>query len=390
MRKSRIGYLLWMGILAVLLFFFGWWFLLLALAGQAALVVVMGLLVRRDAKRVHISASWKTGGTEGRQIPLVLIVQSDGGLLASGSMHLELEIHYRMTGKIVEKSLILPIRGAQTTYRLPVDGAYCGEVCVTCKSSRVCDLLKLFRVKTEPFGEVRTVVYPRRVNLDVELARNTIGLPEHEGMLQNRKGNDPSEIFDIREYMPGDDVRSIHWKLSSKTDNLIVREASDPSHYHTAILPDLGLMQGTEPVTMEELNRAVAVGASICEKLLETGNPMCVLLLTGKGVEVKEISSRREWERTLLQWLGTRIPEESGMALQYFQLEHMEQYFTRLLVLTAGKYSQSVQALDGKIGISVVEVVKDIPFTHTVLGGSCEVTEIPAQWNENEHYRIYC
>lgn len=390
MRKNRIGYLLWMGILAVLLFFFGWWFLLVALAGQTVLAVVMGLLVRRDAKKVHIGASWKNGGMEGKQIPLVLIVHSDGVLLASGSMHLELEIQYRMTGEILEKSLILPVRGALTTYRLPVDAAYCGEVCVICKSARVCDLLKLFRVKTELFEEVRTVVYPRRVNLDVELARNTIGLPEHEGMLQNRKGNDPSEIFDIREYMPGDDVRSIHWKLSSKTDTLIVREASDPSHYHTAILPDLGLMQGTEPVTREELNRAVAVGTSICEKLLETGNPMCVLLMTTKGVEVKEITSRREWEKTLLQWLGTRIPEEAGTALQYFQLEHMEQYFTRLLVLTAGKYSQSVQALDGKIGISVVEIIKDISYTHTVLGESCEVTEIPAQWSENEHYRIYC
>ena len=61
------------------------------------------------------------------------------------------------------------------------------------------------------------IVYPRKVNLQVELSQMTIGAPKSEGMMQNRKGNDLSEIFDIREYVPGDDIRSIHWKLSSKT-----------------------------------------------------------------------------------------------------------------------------------------------------------------------------
>lgn len=390
MRRNRIVYLIWMGILAVCLFFSGWWYLLAVLTGQAAVALLMGFLAGWDADKVHISAAWGTVETEEKQIPLVLTVQTSGRLLASGSIHLELEIQYRMFQKTVRRALILPLQGAQTTYRLPVDAGYCGEASAVCINAEVCDLLKLFRWKTEFFREKRTVIWPRRVNLVVEPAKNTIGLPEHEGLLQNRKGNDPREVFDIREYLPGDDVRSIHWKLSGKLDDLIVREASDPTHYHTAILPDLGLLQGAEPVSREELNRAVAVGASICGKLLETGSPMCMLLLNGKGLEVRKISSRKEWENILLQWLGTGVPQKAGTALQYFKLEHMEQYFSRLLILTAGKYSESVKPLKGKIGISIVEAVKDVSFTHTVLGEGCEVTELPSEWTENEHYRIYC
>lgn len=47
--------------------------------------------------------------------------------------------------------------------------------------------------------------------------------PLDEGMMQNRKGNDPSEIFDIKDYTPGDDLRFVHWKLSGKADHLIMR-----------------------------------------------------------------------------------------------------------------------------------------------------------------------
>ena len=52
------------------------------------------------------------------------------------------------------------------------------------------------------------------------------------------KENDQSEMYDVREYIPGDDIRSVHWKLSSKVDQLLLRQASDPTHYHVVLLPD--------------------------------------------------------------------------------------------------------------------------------------------------------
>ena len=87
-------------------------------------------------------------------------------------------------------------------------------------------------------------------------------------MMQNRKGNDLSEIYDIREYVPGDDIRSIHWKLSSKTENLILREASDPSHYNVVLLPDFGQDFMKEEQSENVINAAVAVGASIGQRLI--------------------------------------------------------------------------------------------------------------------------
>ena len=41
-------------------------------------------------------------------------------------------------------------------------------------------------------------------------------------------GDDPSELFDIRDYREGDSLRSIHWKLSGKYDRTVVKEMSQP------------------------------------------------------------------------------------------------------------------------------------------------------------------
>ena len=48
-----------------------------------------------------------------------------------------------------------------------------------------------------------------------------------------KPGGGFSEIHDLREYRPGDSLHEIHWKLSAKSDKLIVREAEEP---------DLGLI----------------------------------------------------------------------------------------------------------------------------------------------------
>lgn len=41
-------------------------------------------------------------------------------------------------------------------------------------------------------------------------------------------GDDPAEVFQIRNYQPGDKLRSVHWKLSAREQELMVREQALP------------------------------------------------------------------------------------------------------------------------------------------------------------------
>lgn len=43
-----------------------------------------------------------------------------------------------------------------------------------------------------------------------------------------RPGGGPGEDYEVREYRSGDPMRSVHWKLSSKLDKLVVRETLEP------------------------------------------------------------------------------------------------------------------------------------------------------------------
>ena len=82
--------------------------------------------------------------------------------------------------------------------------------------------------------------------------------------------------------------------------------------------------------------------------------------------------------------------KHAGMGFQLFLSEHMEQKFTRLLILTAGEYEQDLKGMDQRIGITVVGTTKEEQMLYTNLGSSLDVVELPENLELEECYRIRC
>ena len=84
-----------------------------------------------------------------------------------------------------------------------------------------------YKKKTDLFAE--TVVLPSPVETEDSSFENH-HFPDsgEEAAEDSGKGEDRSEIFEIRDYIPGDELQTIHWKLSAKADVLMVKEFSEP------------------------------------------------------------------------------------------------------------------------------------------------------------------
>lgn len=96
------------------------------------------------------------------------------------------------------------------------------------------------------------------------------------------------EDYDLRDYRPGDPLRSVHWKLSSKRDELVVRETLEPR-------------QTTLVLTYDHFGAPAALDqtfARLCTlswALLERGRPHHIQWAspTGGGVEGRLVDSER-------------------------------------------------------------------------------------------------
>lgn len=395
MWKNKAGYACLAVSVAVMLFFFGKTYLLWVLFGLIALVTVTTFLIRTDAKKIKVQIKVRDGGQEGKDYKLGVLMEGIARLRVTGYILMELEVYNQMFERTQRMRYLIPLSDKRSEYTVKMKAPYCGEVKFICSGIWAVDYFHLFRIPIEKFREERMLIYPRNAKLDVKLSREAIGAVREDVNMQSREGNDPSEMYAVREYIPGDDIRAVHWKLSSKLDQLLLKQASDPTHYNVVLLPDFA-RKYQEKAAEEELeairqiNHAVAIGAAIGEQLLKKRESFCIALPTGYGLKVLEVQNERQLKIAMAQWLSTSIPKREGVGLRYFSMLHLEQHFSRLVILSAGEYENNLNGLEKRIGVTIVSAVKGDKVIREHAQKIRGITEILMDIDQEKTYQIIC
>jgi len=122
-------------------------------------------------------------------------------------------------------NLHIDIRKAENTFS--VQTSHCGAVRIRVENFLIFDPLGLFSYKIACSIQHHIIAQPIGTVVDIPLLDNAPGLDSDE-YSTSKAGMDVSETYAIREYRPGDPIRSIHWKLSEKLDKVMVREFGLP------------------------------------------------------------------------------------------------------------------------------------------------------------------
>lgn len=109
--------------------------------------------------------------------------------------------------------------------KLSVSSLYCGIINVEITDYYVYDFLGLFRKHINANIKTQISIMPSKEE-DYEIIKLSYKGSSKEDGVQNIKGEDVSQISEIRDYIPGDRLSDIHWKLSAKKDELQVKEYS--------------------------------------------------------------------------------------------------------------------------------------------------------------------
>ena len=100
------------------------------------------------------------------------------------------------------------------------------------------DLLGVVSLAKKVHTETEVVIYPAGEGTKAgDMTDLSKGMTESEET--QKKGHDFSDVSDVREYIPGDKLMSIHWKLSAKRDILMVKDRVSMSDQQMVILTDI-------------------------------------------------------------------------------------------------------------------------------------------------------
>ena len=305
MVKNWIVYLL--GLLGVLVFhgyYFGWysWFVLqlMILLPLFSLLLSLPAMLLAKVRLEVVDHCF-------RHDAVYVYLRTGSGFLPLPQCRFRLRLSNCMTG---ESTVLRQKTAGKDHWYVKVDTSHVGMLQCRAERVRVYDYLKLFRIPVRNVRPVRIIIAPveeeptRLPNLSRFLVKN----------LRPKPGGGFSEEHEMRRYRPGDALRDIHWKLSVKTDTLIVREAQEPVHPNVMLSLDLA-------GTAEQVDCVLGRFVWLSKWLLAHETPHRLLWLHPEDFRVitEELKELTDIDRVLDQMLRVRLrPDTPSVAHRRF------------------------------------------------------------------------
>ena len=259
----RVSYIGWFG---VMLF----WAVAL-LPALLALISLPSMLLAKCSLSSPLSARRDAGASAS----LCLRLRS---LLPLSALRAKVNIINLYTGDSTGLRLALGGTGsADAGFSLPTSG--CGRLEISARGLWCYDLLCLLRLPCHRPESAFCTILP----CDTAPAN----APDIESALESDKSLTPkpgggySEDHELRDYRPGDPMRAMHWKLSSKMDSPIIREPLVNTDKAVLVLLD----------PSGDIQRSLDSLCWLCNKLCALETPHTVIWSSASGRHSFDISS---------------------------------------------------------------------------------------------------
>lgn len=234
-------------------------------------------------------------------------------------LNCEVHFHYEniYLPSEISQTIILPAESRrENTYRLPFQTKAAGMFSFEINGIYVTDFLHFYSFSL-PFHWKGTVpILPEERELpEIRLTKAAI---EAEDSQPSPDGELTNDLLQLREYQPGDRMKDIHWKMTAKTDELMVKEYDRARDLYYLILPELD---------RESLQGTLSAFYSLGLRLLKARELFRVALYSpaSHSFELKKISNEEELLISLYE-LYLIKPEVRSAAYHRFTEQFPDMY----------------------------------------------------------------
>lgn len=222
------------------------------------------------------------------------------------------------------------------------------------------DLIGMFCWKKEVDVEHEIFIYPPEIHMNVGLSKRKES--KNFGKLYHpfKKGQDVSEISNLREYVAGDEMNRIHWKLSAKFDKMIIKEFGYPANYDTLILYEIMKEADQEPIANKSNVGVLALTIGLSQALLQLNVKHSVGHVYSGEWRTMNIESLRQHEEMSNQILCVPIDQEQKHAemLDAFIRERLYLQYTKIIYITPKYQDEVADYLAEKSDLTIIHVTE--------------------------------
>lgn len=283
--------------------------LLLALIVMPAASIGMLAL---SGKELKISLTDSDSG-EVSEKPIMKLTLENPGIVPVALTELEISCENLRTGETDSTTIQLsPGPKSKKEIDFEVQSGHAGRYRIGVSNAVIMDPLMLGSKVVECEGNEFITVMPEIVDMHMSYATDA-ALLENNRASYARRGEDPGDVRGIRDYVAGDPVRNIHWKLSEKVDKLLVKELGTPIADQFLVILGSSGDKSNDPEALEAI---ASVFASLIETLRQDGVSLTIAwsdAMTGHAV-IRKINDEEELRQAADEYLAAPASAQGAFA----------------------------------------------------------------------------
>lgn len=263
----------------------------------------------------------------------------------------------------------------------------CGNMKTTVSAIECQDLLGLFVFRRPAGISEETLIYPPELKLSTELLKRPETKSFGDMYDQQKKGQDVSEVSGLRDYIPGDSMNSIHWKLSGKLDELIVREFGNPSNYNTLILYEMMKRTGETEIPNAHNNAVLALTAALSQSMLKLNLEHQVGRVADREFQAVPVYSTDTCEQMQMNLLCMPVAEEANGAdtVYSFLKGNSRSDYTKIIYITPYYEENTARQLSREADLTVIQIVQGKGMDYTSSAGYTLISADADTYQETIH-----
>lgn len=381
MLISKILFLLLIIICIFFYILYLWNFSLVLLIIFVSLPIILFITTFITKRSIKTDFSLQSKITQKNTSFPVQLCITNKSIFPVGKAEVHIEYYNIFNNQINELELLVPIQLLNTqriTFQL--SSKYCGILKIKSAYINIYDPLKIFCFKTGKNITTEIAVMPEIHEINGSISYTDCETEESSMFSENTAGDDPSEIFDLRDYVNGDKLNRIHWKLSSKKDDLIVKDYSMPIDVPCMLFLNLKCYEDSE-YTLPVFDTLIETLISLSQFLIENERIHTIVYYNSSMHEFCEINITsseilHETIRNIILSISDNLYCESPE--KYFQMNNISlSSFTFITSLPNTPVLNFIEKdIDSNIRNAVV-VIKSPEFVSEINTELSELNTIP-------------
>lgn len=352
MMKYRIMWLLWLIFMAGATVVTGSWLMAAVFLFSALLLILLAAVTSLGGRKTVIKLSVPRAAERKENFRGRLTLQNQTVWPVFGGKG-QILWENLFTGEHGEIPLSFSLGCKETrTIEFEACSSWCGCVKVQFSSWKCNDFFHVFSVRRQAVAEGCTVIMPEKQNSDFSfLTREGFDM-ESFRYSGNRPGDDPGETYDIREYQPGDSIRQIHWKLSGKLDDIMIREKSFPVDDTVLILAE-AFQAEREPRRAETVAEVLS---AIIRDFMEKKIPCQVGIYDRNAGKFRQekVRTEEDHEHILYSFLRYGSDGKTPVTVQEYLRNPGTQNYVNYIYITGNPEDKEAELLKQKGEVTVI------------------------------------